>query len=136
PGRRVYLFDYLVGALLQEPRQVQPKRLGGLEVDDQLESRWSLDRQLAWLGALEDSIDVNCRVLVKLSQICAVGHQRARHGERREKGNGRHTKLQRPLDNLRTLSIDERRREEHHTLDGFACGTIKSTLEIFRTLDG
>jgi hypothetical protein len=30
-------FDHLAGALLQKPRHIDAKRLGGLEVDDQLE---------------------------------------------------------------------------------------------------
>ena len=29
--------DHLVGALLQKPRHLQPERLGGLEIDDELE---------------------------------------------------------------------------------------------------
>ena len=40
---------------------VEPKRLGGLEVDDQLELGRRLNRQVGRLLALEDPIDVCCR---------------------------------------------------------------------------
>src|SRR6516225_9292258 len=72
-----FSFDHLVGALLEKPRHVEAERLSGLEIDDQLRSGRSLDRQFAYLGALEDSTDVSCRVLVKVGQIGAVGHQPA-----------------------------------------------------------
>jgi hypothetical protein len=48
------LFDHLVGALLQEPRHLQPKRLGGLKVDDQLEFRRLLHGEIGRLRAPED----------------------------------------------------------------------------------
>src|SRR5690242_14829193 len=37
-------FDMLVGSLLRNPRHFEAKRLGGLEVDDEFESRGLLDR--------------------------------------------------------------------------------------------
>ena len=52
-------FDHLVGALLENPRHVETERLGGFEVDHQLELDRSLDRKLARLRALEDAIGVN-----------------------------------------------------------------------------
>ena len=47
------LLDYLVGALREEPRHVDTERLGGLEVDHQLEPGRLLHRQIGWLGALQ-----------------------------------------------------------------------------------
>jgi len=41
------LFDHLVGAAEQREWHREPKRLGGLEVDDQLRPRDLLDRQVA-----------------------------------------------------------------------------------------
>jgi hypothetical protein len=37
----IILFDHLVGALLQKPRHLQPKRLSGLEIDDEIKLRRS-----------------------------------------------------------------------------------------------
>ena len=51
-------FDHLVGALLHRYRNGQAERLGGLEVDDQLELGRRLHRQIAWLLALQDTIDI------------------------------------------------------------------------------
>jgi hypothetical protein len=42
--------DHLVGDLLQVQRQVEAQCLRGLEVDDQLELAWPLDRQFAWFA--------------------------------------------------------------------------------------
>ena len=53
------LFDHLIGAQRKRLRDVEPDRLGGLEVDDQLELGGKGDRQVGRLGALEDLVDVN-----------------------------------------------------------------------------
>ena len=44
PQQTVSLFDHFVGALLEKPRNVKAKRLGGLEIDHQLELRRLLHR--------------------------------------------------------------------------------------------
>ena len=70
------LFDHLVGALLEMQRHVEAQRLGGLEIDDQLE----LCRRLHWkvgrLLALEDAVDVSCR-LAKLFGDITIRDQAA-----------------------------------------------------------
>ena len=46
------LFDHLVGELLKVHRHLDAERLGGLEVDYQLEARRLLDREVARISAL------------------------------------------------------------------------------------
>ena len=51
-------FDHLVGAGEDRWRDGDAELLGSLEIDDQLEGRRLLDRQIGRLGAVEDLSDV------------------------------------------------------------------------------
>ena len=54
------LFNHLVGALLEEQRNIEAERLGGLDIDRKRELNGELDGKLARLCALENAIDVGC----------------------------------------------------------------------------
>src|SRR5260370_17895726 len=76
----VTLFDHLVGTGEQRWRKRDAERLGGFQVDHQLELGWRLHRQFGWLGALQDAIDIAGRAPEKVDVYGAIGHQPADRG--------------------------------------------------------
>src|SRR6267143_1780786 len=90
--------DNLVRLREQRRRARQPQRLRGLQVDDELELRRQLDRQVAGLGALEDLVDVGG----------GVGRHDERSGARGGQGGERALQLIRPpeLDKLEAHAED------------------------------
>ncbi len=59
----------------------QAERLGGLEIDDQLECRRLLDRQIGGLGALEDPSGVNADLAIDAGEARSIADQAAGRGE-------------------------------------------------------
>jgi len=59
----------------------QPERLGGLEIDDQLERRWLLDRQIGGLGALENPAGVDASLARISGEARSIADQAAGRGE-------------------------------------------------------
>src|SRR5438067_13106883 len=57
-GKR--LLDYLVGADEDRLRHSKAERIGGLQIDDQLECRWLLKWEIVRCRASEDPPDVGC----------------------------------------------------------------------------
>ena len=72
-------------------RHVEAERLGGLEVDHQLELDRGLDRKLARLRALEDAIGIGRRAPKIIEQVISVGQQAADFSEETERIDGRET---------------------------------------------
>src|SRR3984893_5062920 len=75
------LFDHLVGEREQLVRNLEPERLGGLEIDDQLELGRLQDGQVGRPRALENpaGIDADLAILVPITD--SVAHQAAGCGE-------------------------------------------------------
>src|SRR5262245_27103749 len=58
---KAMLFDHLVGAGEQRLRHSKVERLGGFQIDNQLELCWQLNGQVLRLRASQYPIDVHCR---------------------------------------------------------------------------
>src|SRR6516162_1894765 len=71
------LFDDLVGAGKDRRRDCEAERLRSLEIDDEIEFYWLLDRQVAGLGTLQDLVDVARSSSEIVRDIRAIGHQPA-----------------------------------------------------------
>src|SRR5215471_8337841 len=69
--------DHLVGAGEQSRRHVVAERLSGFGVDHQLELARLLDRQIRWLGALEDATGIDAELTIRVREAGSVAHQPA-----------------------------------------------------------
>ena len=56
-------------------RDRQPQRLGGLEVDDQLEFGGLLDGQIRGFGSSENLVHVAGRTAVQIAKVRPIGHE-------------------------------------------------------------
>src|SRR6516225_2940972 len=79
--RLAHSFDHLVGAADERQRDGQPERSRGLEIDDQLDFRRLLDRQVARLLALEDAADINPGLTIHVRKAAIIAHQAPGRGE-------------------------------------------------------
>src|SRR4051794_1961687 len=69
------LFDHLVGSNHQRRRNIEAKRLGGPQVDHQLELRGLLDRKVGWLRTLEDTLNVGGSPTIQVDVVRAIRNQ-------------------------------------------------------------
>src|SRR5215471_11167597 len=100
-------FDHLVGAGDERWRQVEAERLGGLEVDRQLDPSRELDRQITWLGALQNPVDIAGPASVALSLVDAVGCEQAGFDISAFGADGRQPRGERELRDLHTLRKEQ-----------------------------
>src|SRR5215471_6935506 len=87
--------DNLIGELLQIDGYVEPENLGRIEVDDELEFRGLLDRQVTRPLALENSPNVDADVPIAVGDVHPVAHQTTGGGKLACKENGGHPLTQR-----------------------------------------
>src|SRR6516165_4763369 len=75
------LFDDLVGDGEQGQWYGKTERLGGLEVHDHLVFHRKLHRQIAWLRAVQDAIDISGGTTKDVYAVGSVGEQTAVSGK-------------------------------------------------------
>jgi hypothetical protein len=79
--QKAALFDHLVGADKRAGRDSNAERPGGLEVQEQLNFRGLLYRQLARLFAFENTGDVDAGQTVSVGNATAIARQAASRDE-------------------------------------------------------
>src|SRR5262249_23268291 len=72
--------DDLVGTAEDRQRNGQAERIGGLQIDDQLEFRRLLDREIGRVGALQGPVDVVGRNPEHLRDVWPIRHQKTAFG--------------------------------------------------------
>src|SRR5665811_1283072 len=82
PQQTASLFDHLIGATDQCERDCEAQRLRYFKIDDHLDFRRPLDRQVARLLAIENPTSIDTRCTVRVRKTASVAHQAAGRGER------------------------------------------------------
>src|SRR6516164_155443 len=88
--RAAQSFDNLVGAAEQRERERDAKRVGCLEVEEQLDLGGLLHRQVGGFLAFENTSRVGPDQTIRYRGAAAVAHQAAGRGELAKLEDGRH----------------------------------------------
>jgi hypothetical protein len=77
PQQTASLFDHLVGAGEQRGRHCEAKCLRRLEIDDQFELGWLLNRQITRLLTFKDATGINADDAKRIRKVLSVTHETA-----------------------------------------------------------
>src|SRR5713226_6308994 len=110
----------------------QPKRLGGLVVDDQLEAARPFNGQFGRLHASENSADLDTDTLPRIGEHWAVGHKATSQGEGAKHGNCGKPVRSRKVGDRSGGREHERGREDNDRVDASALGSCEGLVEILR----
>ena len=102
------LFDDLVGPGEDRRRHNQAERLGGLQIDHQLECGRLLHRQIGRLGAVEDLPGVSGELAVDSGEAGSIADQAAQSGELTPVIDRRNRMVRRQRDELLALAAVQR----------------------------
>src|SRR6202162_5134272 len=80
-GEKSSSFDHLVGTQQNRRRHRKAERLGGLGVQNHLESGRKLNRQVGRLCATKNAIDIESRAAKHVHKVGCVGKQTAVSGK-------------------------------------------------------
>src|SRR5262249_12416882 len=101
------LVDYLVRLREHGLRDREIKGFGRLEVDDELELDWRLDRELERLCAPQDAIDIGSSTLIVIALVIPVGKQATHLRELTERIDRRYTVTSRQQCDRRAMHVHE-----------------------------
>src|SRR5262249_15036217 len=76
-----FSLDHLVGEREQPVRNLEPKCLGGLEVDDHLEPRGLQNWQISRLLTLENPPGIRASLSISIPNVDAIAHQATGQGK-------------------------------------------------------
>jgi hypothetical protein len=102
------LFDHLVGEREQIVGNLNPKRLGRLEIDDQLELRNLLHREIGGLCALEDLRGVESNLSIYIGKTLPVAQHSARNCKLAKLVDGRQSLARRECDDSISAGVKKR----------------------------
>ena len=75
PGAGRALLNHFIRPKQDRLRDRQVERFGGLEIDDEIEFRRLLDRQVAGLGAFEYLVHVGSAAPKQIGSVRSIGHE-------------------------------------------------------------
>jgi len=132
---RSVLTQYLVRSEQQRWRDRQTERLGGLDVDHQLELYRSLDGQIVRCRTLEDAIGIARRACNIIEEVIPVRQQPAHFNEVAKRLDRRKPVASRQCRYLCTLGDQERIRHDDKTTIplGGRAAMADSNSEVLRT---
>src|SRR5262245_5877565 len=78
PPSRVTSLDHLVRASEQRRRHIEAERLGGGQIDDEVELGWLLDRNVGRLRAAQNLVNEVAGTTEQVWYVCSIGHQTSR----------------------------------------------------------
>src|SRR5262245_65620157 len=119
--RAAQSLDHLVGAGEQRQRDRQAERLGGREIDHQLELDRGLNWKLAWFRALENAITIRRRTPVFVDDVRTIRDQAAEFSEGTGPIDGRQTVARSQQSNLCAMADREGIRYHEQAAIRLAC---------------
>src|SRR6266487_2621002 len=120
--------DHLVRAQQQRLRDREPERLGGLEVDHELELGRLFHGKLAGLRPLENLVDEACEPEIKIGIVHRVAYQSARLDELAGRIGGGQPVARHQIDDHLLMQLGEAIRSDEKRIDmlsacQFECAT-------------
>ena len=125
------LFDHFVGAREQRDRHVQSERLGGLEVDEQLELVGELHREIGRRFAFQHAVDIPCRAPVEVKIVHAVGRKPASRDVETKRENARQSMARCQRDDEVAVGRHERARQQYQAAVWLCYECLDGALDAF-----